>query len=102
MKIFDTDLKQKDSSRTKTNTFRFYTSDWRSMVHRTTGATKSTLDVSSSFGQKKAAISQMLLEGPLERETFNDVSSIEMLSLNEAALDLGKQSVCLQELVSPK
>lgn len=65
------------------------------MVHRTLRAAKSTLVVSSGFGQKKAVISQMHLEGPLERETLNDVPSIEMLSLSKAALDLGKQYQCV-------
>lgn len=65
------------------------------MDYRTQRAAKHTLAVSSIFGKKKAAICQTHLEGPLERETLNVVSSIEMLSLSEVALELGNsQCVC--------
>ncbi len=62
------------------------------MVYRTLRTAKSTLVVSSSFRQKKAANAS---DGPLERVTLSDVLVTEMLSLNESAIDLGKQSVCL-------
>lgn len=83
--------------------FRFCKTDWCSMDYRAQRVAKCALVVSWSFGEKNAVIYQTHLEGSLEREPLNDMSSIEVLSLKEAAVKLGNsQCVCRSLSVKSK